>query len=137
MRGMPTPDPPPAPSDPATPGPAPAPYPSTQTGPYVASGPARDVPPHGGTRRGVPRAAWIVALAADGVQMALMPFFAAGWLSPANDVLYVAVSIALVRLLGWHPALLPTLVAETLPGVDLVPTWTAAVGLIAWMRRGR
>jgi hypothetical protein len=81
------------------------------------------------------RAAWIVAVAADALQLAAFPFFAEGFLSPANDVLDVIASVALVRLLGWHPALLPTLAAELLPGVDLVPTWTAAVGIVAWSRR--
>jgi hypothetical protein len=88
-------------------------------------------------RLGVPRLAWIVALATDAVQLAILPLFGAGWLSPANDALDVVVAVMLVRLLGWHPALLPTLVAELLPGVDLVPTWTAAVALIAWTRRDR
>jgi hypothetical protein len=82
------------------------------------------------------RAAWIVAIAADALQIAAFPFFAEGFLSPANDVLDVIASVTLVRLLGWHPALLPTLAAELLPGVDLVPTWTAAVGIVAWSRRG-
>ena len=83
------------------------------------------------------RLAWIVAIAADVLQLAAMPFFAEGLLSPANDVLDVITSLALFRLLGWHQALLPTLAAELVPGVDLVPTWTAAVGIVAWTRRGR
>jgi hypothetical protein len=29
--------------------------------------------------------------------------------------------------LGWHWAFLPTLAAELIPGLDLFPTWTAAV----------
>ena len=39
----------------------------------------------------------------------------------------VAVALLLMRLLGWHWALLPSLVAEMVPGLNLVPTWTAAV----------
>jgi hypothetical protein len=33
----------------------------------------------------------------------------------------------LLRLIGWHWALLPAFVGELIPGLDLVPTWTAAV----------
>lgn len=81
------------------------------------------------------RLAWIVAIVADALQIVAFPFFVEGWISPFNDALDVVTSLVLVRLLGWHPALLPSLVAELLPGVDMVPTWTAAVGLVAWTRR--
>ena len=37
------------------------------------------------------------------------------------------VAAILIRLLGWHWAFLPTLLAELTPGFDLFPTWTAAV----------
>jgi hypothetical protein len=33
----------------------------------------------------------------------------------------------LIKLLGWHWAFLPTFAAEMMPGLDLFPTWTAAV----------
>jgi hypothetical protein len=33
-----------------------------------------------------------------------------------------------VRLLGWHWEFLPAFAAELVPGVDLVPFWTIAVG---------
>ncbi len=72
------------------------------------------------------RAARIVALAADLIQIVVMPSFFPGLLSPLNDLLDVVVAAAMVLLLGWHPAFLPTLVAELLPMVDLFPTWTAA-----------
>lgn len=81
------------------------------------------------------RIAWIVAIVADALQIVAFPFFVEGWISPFNDALDVVTSLVLVRLLGWHPALLPSLVAELLPGVDLVPTWTAAVAVVAWTRR--
>jgi hypothetical protein len=73
------------------------------------------------------RMAWLVAIAADGLQLAVMPLFAEGALSPADAVLDAVVAVALVRLLGWHWAFLPTLMIEALPGADLFPTWTAAV----------
>jgi hypothetical protein len=73
------------------------------------------------------RMAWAVALAADVIQIAALPLFAEGALSPADTVLDLAVGAVLVRLLGWHWAFLPTLVAELVPGLDLFPTWTVAV----------
>jgi len=48
-------------------------------------------------------------------------------LSPAGDVLDLAVAAVLVRLLGWHWEFLPAFLAELVPGVDLVPFWTLAV----------
>jgi hypothetical protein len=80
-------------------------------------------------RRQHRRAAWIVALAADALQWGLLPMFGLGALSPFNNVLDVVTGAVLWRLLGWHWAFLPTFVAELLPGVDLVPCWTAAVFL--------
>jgi hypothetical protein len=73
------------------------------------------------------RLAWLVAIAADSIQIVALPLFAAGGLSPADALLDVAVAAILIRLLGWHWALLPAIVAELVPGFDLVPTWTAAV----------
>ena len=73
------------------------------------------------------RLAWMVALGADALQLAVIPMFAEGALSPVDAVLDAVVAVALVRLLGWHWAFLPTLMIEALPGADLFPTWTAAV----------
>ena len=76
------------------------------------------------------RAARAVALAADVLQIAIAPLFGEGFASPFNDALDLAVAIVLVRLLGFHWALLPALAAEAVPALDLAPTWTAAVLLI-------
>src|ERR1700704_5576183 len=73
------------------------------------------------------RLAWLVAIAADTIQCVGLPLFALGAVSPADSLLDAVVVIVLVRLLGWHWAFLPTLVAELVPGLDLFPTWTAAV----------
>ena len=73
------------------------------------------------------RAARIVALAADAVQLLAAPLFGEGFASPFNDLLDIAVAAALIRLLGFHWILLPALAAEAVPGVDLAPTWSAAV----------
>ena len=73
------------------------------------------------------RLAWAIAMAADAVQIAGMPLFVEGAISPADSVLDLIVAFLLVRLLGWHWAFLPAFAAEMVPGVDLFPTWTAAV----------
>ncbi|HMK30055.1 MAG TPA: hypothetical protein VK473_10255 [Terriglobales bacterium] len=73
------------------------------------------------------RLAWLVAIAADCLQIAALPLFAAGAISPADDLLDLVVAFVLIRLLGWHWAFLPSLLAELVPRMDLFPTWTAAV----------
>src|SRR5207237_5679193 len=73
------------------------------------------------------RAAMILAMAADALQIFVFPLFAEGALSPADDVLDIAVAAVLVHLLGWHWEFLPAFLAEVVPGADLVPFWTLAV----------
>jgi hypothetical protein len=73
------------------------------------------------------RVALILAMAADALQIVGFPLFAEGALSPADDVLDLAVAAVLVNLLGWHWEFLPAFLAELVPGVDLVPFWTFAV----------
>ena len=73
------------------------------------------------------RVALILAMAADALQIFGFPLFAEGALSPADDVLDIAVAAVLVQLLGWHWEFLPAFLAELVPGVDLVPFWTMAV----------
>ena len=73
------------------------------------------------------RAAMILALAADALQIFAVPLFGEGALSPADDLLDVLVAAILVHLLGWHWEFLPAFAAELVPGVDLVPFWTLAV----------
>jgi len=73
-----------------------------------------------------PRRVWIargLAVLVDLAQVALPPTA----FPPLNDVIDVATGIALVALVGWHWAFLPTFLAELVPFVDLVPTWTLAV----------
>jgi hypothetical protein len=78
-------------------------------------------------RRILALAARILAVLADAVQVAILPLFAPGAASPVNDVLDVVIGLVLILLVGWHWVFLPTFVAEMVPGLDLVPTWTAAV----------
>jgi hypothetical protein len=73
------------------------------------------------------RTARLIAIGADLAQLVFFPAFAGGWLSPLNNLLDVVVAVIMVRLVGWHFAFLPTFIVELVPGVDLVPTWTAAV----------
>jgi hypothetical protein len=69
----------------------------------------------------------ILAVAADAAQIFVMPLFAEGALSPADDLLDIGVAAILVRLLGWHWEFLPAFIGELVPGVDLVPFWTLSV----------
>jgi hypothetical protein len=80
------------------------------------------------------RLAWIIAIVADALQIMALPLFAPGGLSPADTLLDLFVAAILIRLLGWHWAFLPTLAAELLPGLDLFPTWTAAVFFVTHQR---
>jgi hypothetical protein len=73
------------------------------------------------------RKAWFVAILADAIQIVGMPLFAEGGFSPLDTALDVVVGAILIKLLGWHWAFLPSFAAELVPGLDLFPTWTAAV----------
>lgn len=73
------------------------------------------------------QSAMIVAMAADALQIFVLPLFAEGAFSPADDVLDLGVAAILVRLVGWHWEFLPAFIGELIPGVDLVPLWTFAV----------
>lgn len=42
---------------------------------------------------------------------------------------------ATIALLGFHWALLPSLFIEFIPGLDLMPTWTACVAFVIWRRK--
>jgi hypothetical protein len=69
----------------------------------------------------------VLAIVADALQIIVFPLFAEGALSPADDVLDLAVAAVLVHLLGWHWEFLTSFFAKLVPGVDLVPFWTMAV----------
>jgi len=69
----------------------------------------------------------LLAIVADALQIALFPLFSEGALSPADDVLDLALAGILVRLLGWHWEFLPSFCTKLLPVVDAVPFWTLAV----------
>lgn len=85
--------------------------------------PARVVTP------GRRRVAWIVAIAADGMQLALLPVLATGIAWPISDAIDLVVGVTMLALLGWHFSFLPSFAVKLLPVIDIVPTWTMAVWL--------
>jgi hypothetical protein len=82
------------------------------------------------------RAARALAMIADLTQIGLFPIFIEGGFSLANDVVDVVIGATLSWLVGWHWAFLPSLLAELVPGLNLAPTWTAAVLFATQMPAG-
>jgi len=80
-------------------------------------------------------AALAIAVAADAVQIGLLPLFAEGAAAPWDDALDIAAGAALLALLGWHAALLPAFLSELVPFLDLFPTWTGAVVFVITRKR--
>ena len=68
----------------------------------------------------------MVAFGADALQLWLFPLFAGGVAEGADAALEVVVGLTLCSICGFHPAFLPTFIAEALPIVDLFPSWTLA-----------
>ena len=73
------------------------------------------------------RLARALAVCVDLVQLGLPYIFGEGFLSPINDVLDVLACVALILMIGWHYAFIPTFLIELVPIGDLAPTWTIAV----------
>ena len=73
------------------------------------------------------RAALVLAIVADALQILVFPLFVEGAVSPADEILDFCVAAVLMKLLGWHWEFLPSFFAKLVPGVDLVPFWTMAV----------
>jgi len=72
-------------------------------------------------------AARALAVAADAIQILLLPLFVGGAPEGPDLVLDIGMALLMCSILGFHAALLPTLLAEALPTVDLFPSWTLAV----------
>ena len=81
------------------------------------------------------RAAMILAVLADAVQIILFPLFFEGAASPADDLLDLGIGAILTYILGWHWEFLPSFFAKLVPGVDMVPFWTLSVANV--YRRSR
>ena len=77
------------------------------------------------------RLAYAVAIMTDALQFLLGPI---GW-AGADEILDVAATALMWRVLGFHPLLLPTFLVELLPVTDVLPTWTACVALVIALRR--
>jgi hypothetical protein len=73
------------------------------------------------------KAARIIAVVADILQLALMPVTVEGAFSPIEDGLDILVAGIMVYLVGLHWAFVPSFAAKLVPVVDMVPTWTLAV----------
>ena len=73
------------------------------------------------------RAAIVLAIIADALQIVLLPLFVEGAESPVDDVLDLGMGAMMVYLLGWQWEFLPSFFGKLVPGVDLVPFWTLAV----------
>jgi hypothetical protein len=72
-----------------------------------------------------------VAVIADGIQIVLGPL---GW-AGVDEALDVLVMLVLSMTIGFHPLFLPTFVAEFVPVVDMLPTWTACTMVVIGLRR--
>lgn len=72
-----------------------------------------------------------VAVAADILEICLLPFTIEGVLSPIADILDIVVGGIMVSLLGWHWAFMPSIMGKLVPGMDLVPLWSLAVFYVA------
>ena len=81
--------------------------------------------------------AFLLALAADALQLAILPLFIEGAESPLADAVDVVMAAVLYFLLGWHWEFLPSFLGKLVPGVDLVPLWTLAVGNVYRKTRGQ
>jgi hypothetical protein len=73
------------------------------------------------------KAALVLAIVADLLQMIVFPLFIEGAASPADDLLDLGLAGLFSYLLGWHWEFLPSFLGKLVPGVDLVPLWTLAV----------
>ena len=68
------------------------------------------------------RAAMMLAVLADALQIVVFPLFVENALSPADDILDFAVGALMVQLLGWHWGFLPSFFAKLVPVVIGFPS---------------
>ena|SRR5215471_1665847 len=83
--------------------------------------------------------AFAVAVTADIIQFPITAGEATGFLAIPGELADFLVDCvvmgATTMLLGFHWMLLPTLLVEVIPGLDLLPTWTACVAYVLWLRK--
>ena len=73
------------------------------------------------------RAAMVLAIVADALQIVVFPLFVEGALSPADDILDFGIAAVLVHLLGWHW----NFCQHSLPNSCLESTWFPS-GRLRW-----
>jgi hypothetical protein len=73
------------------------------------------------------RAALMLAIVADALQIVIFPVFVAGAESPVDDLFDLVMGAVMTYLLGWHWEFLPSFLGKLAPGIDLAPLWTLAV----------
>jgi hypothetical protein len=96
-----------------------------------------------GLTRGQVVAAFAIAGCVDLIQLALDAGFIVTietvvgpvGLEAADVVLDLMAGVTLSALLGFHLVFLPTFVVETIPVLDAIPTWTAAVGFVLYRHK--
>ncbi len=80
----------------------------------------------------------VAGVAADLIQLPLTLGFLSGVFSVQAEALDLLIDIGMAglttSLLGFHWTLLPTALIETVPGLDVAPTWTACVSYVVWKR---
>ncbi len=83
--------------------------------------------------------ALVAAIAADLIQLPLTLGFLSGIFAIHAEALDVMIDFLMaalsIGLLGFHWTLLPTFMIETVPVLDVAPTWTACVSWVVWKRR--
>jgi len=83
--------------------------------------------------------AFVLAAIADIMQFPITVSEATGVFSLPGELADLFVDCVLMAattmLLGFHWMLLPTLFLEIVPGLDLLPTWTACVAYVVWLRK--
>jgi hypothetical protein len=83
--------------------------------------------------------AFAIAIIADLIQFPITAVEATGLFTIpgelADFVLDCFVMGATTVLLGFHWMLLPSLLVELVPGLDLIPTWTGCVAFVVWQRK--
>ena len=75
--------------------------------------------------------ALVVAVGADALQIFLGPL---GWVFVDDLIDMVAMGLTIL-VIGFHPLLLPTFIAEFIPLVDMLPTWTGCVIAVIALRK--
>ncbi len=75
------------------------------------------------------KAAWVVAVGMDALQVLFFPATIEGGVSPVADGLDFLAMALLWMLVGWHWTFLPSVIVKVIPVMDLAPTWTIALAI--------